>query len=70
MSKRLTPDYGGCDALYYVRELFENHPDSWVTGRMRDALWKVADDVQDGAPDAGVVSHLCTHIAALLREMM
>ncbi len=66
----MTKDYGGYDALDYLRDLLELHADSLVAKNMRHALWKVADNMQDGAPDAGSVAHACTHIASLLRQDM
>ncbi len=63
----MTKDYGGYDALDYLRELFENHPDNPTVRHMLHSLRAIADDTQDGAPDAGSVAHACTHIASLLR---
>ena len=64
----MVKDYGGYDALDYLRELFENHDSCGIVWFMQNALWNIADNHQDGAPDAGNAAHICTHIASLLRQ--
>ena len=56
------------DLFDELRSLVEMHPDHHVTQQILFEIWRLADDCQDGAEDAGPVPIACTRIAALAKQ--
>ncbi len=63
-------DPAGQDLFDHCRDLVDFHPDSEVTMAILRAIFKIADNYQDGAEDAGSVARACTWIASLSAEAL